>query len=792
LSASARVANGTESRLALGLLLAVFFTSGFAALLYQVIWQRLLAIFSGADVFSVTIIVAAFMGGLGCGNLVGGHLADRLSRAGCLALFALAELAIALFALVSKPFFYDFLYGRIGALELPMPVLVAILFASVVWPTFFMGVSLPLLARGLTRSLEAAARTVGSLYGWNTLGAAAGAAVTTWLLLRRFDLETCLRIGAALSLSCAVSVLPLRRWLDLGGPGAAHEADAASEAQPETMRAPVFGLPVWLLLYALSGAVALSLEIAWFRVLGVMLKSTSFTFGTLLAIYLAGVASGSIVGSRALTRPMDRPAARFLALQACIPLYAVLSLSLLVWMVDRSSLLAPLWVYFDGGDSLRIGTVTAELAAHPLAVWTSVSPAAGGARLFLGLYVLLPLVLIGPPTFLMGLCFPYLQRAVQTDARFLGRRVGWLQTANIAGSLLGSLLTGFAFLPGLGTPGTFRLLAALAGVFLVLWARMPRDGARPAAALALGAVALVAVAAVPRSQTLWAKLHGTLPDRVYVAEDAAGLSLIRPPQRGSRGHLVMAGGLELSRIPYGLYGGTHTLLSAIPILLHPHPRRVGVIGLGSGDTSFAAGGRPEVEEVETIEIVGSQLDVLRAFERRQSYAGLRLLLSDPRFRIVVGDGRTHVRRSRRKYDVIEADALRPSSAYAGNLYSLEYFALLRESLEPGGLAVTWLPTERVRDTFVRSFPHVLLLREIGIGSERPIPFDRESLLARCEDPHVKDYYARVGINLRRLLVDHLRSQAPLAIGPDADRSVYTDVNSDLFAKDEFLHDGKSW
>src|SRR4029453_4065690 len=112
------------------------------------------------------------------------------------------------------------------------------------------------------------------------------------------------------------------------------------------------------------------------------------------------------------------------------------------------------------------------------------------------------------------------------------------------------------------------------------------------------------------------------------------------------------------------------------------------------------------------------------------------LLSDPRFRFVIGDGRTHVRLDPRKYDVIEADALRPGGAYAGNLSSLEYFALLRSRLRPGGLAVTWFPTKRVERTFVRSFPHVLIFEGIGIGSEAPIPFDREQLLMRCRESWV--------------------------------------------------------
>ena len=781
---SSRPATGPERR-AFAVLLAVFFASGFAALLYQVIWQRLLAIFSGADVFSVTIVVAAFMGGLGCGNFAGGHLADRVSRAACLALFAAAELAIALFALASKAFYYDLLYAKLGGSALPMPLLALVLFLAVVWPTFFMGVSLPLLARGITPSLDAAARVVGSLYGWNTLGAAAGALATSWLLLRRFDLETCLRIGATLNFACAASVLPLRRGLGLREPGA-----AAEPATPPVVQGPVFGLGVWLLLYALSGAVALSLEIAWFRVLGVMLKSTSFTFGTLLAVYLTGVASGSLVGSRAVARGAPRPAARFLALQAGVALWAALSLALFVWGMDRVELLRPLWRFFSGNEPLRIGTALQEIARHPFDFWTGLSPGAREARLLRDLYVLLPLALIGPSTFLMGLSFPFLQKAVQTDALHLGRRVGWLQTANIAGGLGGSVLTGFVLLPLLGTAGTFRLLATLSGVFVFLWARVRREAAWSRPALAAGAAAvLVAVAALPGGRYLWARLHGAFAQYILVAEDASGVSLIRPA--GSGRHVVMAGGLALSHLPYGV-GAVHTLLGAVPILLHPDPKRIAVIGLGSGDTSFAAGGRPSVEVVETIEIVGSQLDVLRAFERGHAYPGLRVLFSDARFRFFVGDGRTHVRRDPARYDVIEADALRPSSAYAGNLYSLEYFALLRRSLRPGGFAVTWLPTERVRDTLVHSFPHVLVLGDIGIGSDAPIAFDREALLARCDEAWVRDYYREAGIHLRRLVEEELARHPPVAIGPDAPRALPADLNSDLFAKDEFLHDRKSW
>jgi len=187
--------------------LTVFFTSGFAALLYQIIWQRMLALFGGADIQSITIIVSAFMAGLGFGSLAGGHLADRLRGRARLIAFAGCELAVAVFAAVSPAIYYDILYVRLGDWALPRAALAALVFLVTLWPTFFMGMSLPLLATALTRDARQPARWVPILYGWNTLGAAAGSLTASVLLFRAVDFSTSARIGALLSLGCAAAAL---------------------------------------------------------------------------------------------------------------------------------------------------------------------------------------------------------------------------------------------------------------------------------------------------------------------------------------------------------------------------------------------------------------------------------------------------------------------------------------------------------------------------------------------------------------------------------------------------------
>ena len=294
--------------------LLVFFVSGFAALLYQIIWQRLLTFFGGADVYSVTIIVSAFMGGLGFGSLAGGYAADRLSGRGRLLAFAGCELAVAVFATFSTNIYYDFLYVRLGALALPRVALAAITFGVTLWPTFFMGMSLPLAATALTQDARQPARWVPLLYGWNTLGAACGSLVAAVILFRLVDFTTGVRLGALLSFGCALGALIALPYVqtDPNDTGSRNGDDLESVSASRRMETSTsFGLRTWIAIYALSGFVALSLEILWFRILGVLVKSNSFTFGHLLGVYLAGVGLGALIGNTRRARARRNQPAPF-------------------------------------------------------------------------------------------------------------------------------------------------------------------------------------------------------------------------------------------------------------------------------------------------------------------------------------------------------------------------------------------------------------------------------------------------------------------------------------------------
>jgi spermidine synthase len=284
---------------------------------------------------------------------------------------------------------------------------------------------------------------------------------------------------------------------------------------------------------------------------------------------------------------------------------------------------------------------------------------------------------------------------------------------------------------------------------------------------------------IPGQAQLWSALHGVTTDRVILAEDATGLSVLANERSDFRGATtVFVNGLGQSYVPFG---GGHTTLGLIPALLHPAPLDVAVIGLGSGDTLYASAARAETQRIDSIEINGAQLPTLRELHARTGYGGLGRLLGDDRIRQITGDGRRHLLDATRRYDVIEADALRPTSAFAGSLYSVEYFQLLRKRLKPGGLAVTWVPTARTLETFRAVFPHVARFDFVLVGSNEPISIDRNEILRRARSPAVQEHFLAADLNLAPWVAGMLRDYQPVPPNPSADPS---DLNSDLFPRDE--------
>ena len=769
--------------------LAAFFLSGFAALVYQVVWQRMLVAFSGADVYSSTVIVAAFMAGLGVGHLAGGHAADRVSRRKALVLFAIAEACIAVFSLISRRLYYDFLYQGLGGYPIGAALLTAILFTSLLWPTFFMGVSLPLLARAVTARLDHAPKTIGTLYAINTLGAALGALLATWWVLPSVGLDGSLRIGAVLNLLCAAAVLPfavpaatgtwdegrqrvrqecrpdVRLKPDTTYNGATHD-DATYDGPSPSYGGRALPFAAWAAIYALSGLMALSLEIVWFRLLGVMMKSTAFTFGTLLTLYLTGIGAGAYAGSFVAPR-LRRPGMVFLLAQAMVVLSAGVLLSL---VLGRSMDVEWLRQYFGSYNPFNVRAAAQQLRQGEF------------PGEFLLLYFGLPAVMILPPTLMMGFSFPVLQRIVQTDLARLGRRVGLLMMANIVGSVIGTMLTGWVALDLLGSAGTLKALAGASSVFLLAAVMLTTRGVlRLASIAAVAAVLAGVIRGLPDTTSLWARLHGTTAARMIAGEDATGLSVLRlEPGSAEARTTVFVNGVGQSTIPYG---DVHTGLGMVPAFLHPNPRDVAIIGLGSGDTVYGVAGRRDIQRITCVEIIAPQIEGLRQLRSRLGYGGLTGLFDDPRIEFLAGDGRIFLMHSASRFDIIEADALRPSSAYSGNLYSEEYFTLVRNRLRPRGLAATWLPTPRVHNAFVRVFPYVVSVPGILVGSAEPIELDRERIAARLAEPGVREHYARAGINADELMAAYLVNPARYA--PDFPRATLTDYNTDLFPRDEF-------
>jgi spermidine synthase len=469
-----------------------------------------------------------------------------------------------------------------------------------------------------------------------------------------------------------------------------------------------------------------------------------------------------IAGTRLIER-IARPRRAFLWLQGAAVLYAIAALWLtalaLSWPAASDPIRAMVAIFFDAfwdDEPLTFGAIATVLAVVA--------------------FVILP------PAFLVGVSVPVTQKAIQDDLAAVGRKVALIQVANIVGNAAGSIVTGLIFLQALGTEGSLRFLTVLGVIFAVaalfegLRSSLRDRGFYGHAALVAGL--LVALLGFPSGADFWSRvLPAKLGERMILGEDRTGVVALKYSSPTEA--ILYLGGKAQSRVPFG---SSHMLLGMLGPLLHPNPKSALVVGLGSGGTAYAAGANPGIERLRIIEILAPMYGVMGEFGTLGGKTGVNGPLDDPRYRRDVGDARHALFTDPERYDFVEADPLSPHDSYSGLLYSVEYFRQILERLKPGGLCVQWAPMPRIHNSFLAVFPHVVQLGDWMIGSAEPIHFNVEEVLRRLQEPSIRAYVEAAGESVSEI-AKLLRSKPVKLWSPGDARS--TDVDSDLFPKDEF-------
>lgn len=732
------------------LLTLLFFLSGIPALVYQVAWQRQLTLISGIGNFSVSTIIAAFMVGIGLGSAFGGLLSSTLSHRRAMLCFGLIELSISGFGLycsqhglTSTIFPESWFIG-------PRWKIVIVHLTTLLFPTTLMGMTFPLLVQAIVRHGRRSSDVIGSLYAANVAGSAAGSVLGGFILIPKLGISGAIFFAAILNF--IVGALSLIATFTI----VSQSQDSSGISDPvnsEDQNCPTIPLWYWYLAYTLSGFNSIGLEIVWFRMVDVATKSTSFTFSIILGIYLTGISAGTFFGNR-LIRRYHYPLLIFLIAQFGVVGFTILPVLLIVHSVNSIPFANTLMNYWQSYEPIAV----VYLSSKDVMIF----------------YVYLPMFLFLLPTFCMGVSFVSLQDGIQSIREKASLRVGLLQASNIAGCILGSLLTGLFLLSFLKTSGVLQVLftaslVIFVGSFLLV-------GYRIISAM-LSTLVIVAILCVPKNSMIWERFHGQKESsRLTLIESETGvISLL---DEGGR-YRVSNNGKGQSYIPFG---GVHSKLGITPVIVHGNPQRLAIIGLGSGDTAWAAACLPTEFEMDVFEICTDQWTLLSQHSGKFSDRLLSSLINDKRIHLIPEDGRIGIAKRKEGYDLIEADAIRSNGAFAGNLYSREFFTLCKKRLRPGGIMCTWAPTKRTALTFRSVFPTVIELDggQILIGCKEKRDINQSQWQQRLQIPEVTTY---ITPEILRECSDALKSAQLLP--PLSEKELEIPVNSDDHPLDEF-------
>jgi spermidine synthase len=742
----------------------IFFFSGFSSLLYEVVWMRRLSLFFGSDIYSAALTVGTFMGGLTLGSILAARFVDRAEKT--LAWYGLLEILIGLYALSFPAFLgmfsdqYRHIYQSFFEIApwVYNGFRVMVAAATLLVPTTMMGATLPLMVKRFGQEGKVG-KYSGFFYSVNTLGAMIGVLVVGFLILPTAGMlrSTWVGCGINLLIGSTAILLQLASVQEISCPAPpTRQVMARKDSDHNIQRKALIAI-------GFSGMAALALEVIWMRMLTQSFSGAVYSFSIMLSCFLFGIAYGSKKIARTADAHPD-PVALFGWIELVIAASVAL-LGILTYFVPTlfNALLWKLVAVFHG--QFGIACTVAEF--------------------------LISATLIGVPTVLLGATFPVAVKICTPVVTTVGRGTAVVYAANTLGAVAGALIAGLALLPSFGSRISLLIVAGLfaaTGTFLTYWAgekgwsnlRRSRVILLLSSFAAFGTIASL----LPQQRILNFRnmRHGSGAVTLYHHE---GITHTVDIFKTSNNVVVMAvNGTTEADTTYTQR--RHFILKAdLPLLLHPHPRDIAVVGLGLGITLSTSARYPAVERIQVLEL---SPDMARAQNYLEEVSGG--VLRNPKINIRIDDGRNFLAMSDQRFDMITADPIHPRVSGVGYLYTREYYQALKAHLRPDGVVCQWMPMYNISKqsfdvafrTFASVFPNAsfwyVKSHGLFVATQDEFSIDFGELARRMEAPAVKADLASIDIHGPAELLSYM------AMGPDEIRAYLAANQSDVLNTDD--------
>lgn len=708
----ARVSRLSDGRVRL-VILILFFLSGACGLTYEVVWMRMLTLVFGATAFATSTILASFFAGLALGGVYFGTVVDRGKNP--LLVYALLEAGIGLFAFLMPHLFsvvreiYVIISRHFGVGFYGISLIrFALSFLVLLIPATLMGGTLPVIIKFFAGRQEQLGWRVGQLYSMNTFGAVVGTLAAGFFFIVVLGVNETAYVAGVVNLLIAGVVVGLsRRRVGLA---TRREPEESAKPPHDTGKGVLSSKAAHLALWAigLSGFCALALEVFWTRALVFFLDNSTHAFTTILTAFLLGIALGSLVIAKFVDK--RRTLLGWLGvIEVLIGVFAVLAIPIL-------------------SHSSPVFQRMAGVSLDSMLPWKWI-----GMRFINSLAVMLV------PTVLMGMAFPLASKIYTRDLDRVGTALGRVYAVNTIGGVLGSVIAGFALIPLIGVQHGIVLIAAInvvVGAVLILSesgaTHRVRLGAVVGFGLIFGSTGTYYLATGPIILTSYYEAIED-PEVVSYKEGIGATVKVYDNRYGNR--TLSVNGFPVAGTSFTMEDAQRTL-AHLPLLLSNVPSpRVNIVGFGAGGTSWGMT-QYDVAAVDCVELVPAVVAAASLFPTINHD-----VLSNPKFNLIMGDGRNYALVTDRVYDVISVDATSPKMAGNGSLYALDFYELLKARLSADGLLVQWVPFHLLSDqemrmiakTFVTAFPHTTMwftpLRQyvILIGAREKLEIDFASL-----------------------------------------------------------------